>query len=264
MRRGFYKKGKTTDLDLKGKGWEGNPKSNIVYISDTQFPYHHQDALEFCAAVARVFQCGSIVSVGDLVDFYWFGDYTKSIEAQSFPQDELATIAAFDLWGEVFPKMDVIIGNHENRYNRRLAAAGIPERWLPLQEVLQDKLGMHKGWKLHGALRYEDNCCGTIVIHGDEKGANVTAGSTTNAMGRSVVRGHHHSASFVHTTHTMAGDLRYDMQLGCLIDDEAVAYNYNKKDLKRPVLNAGVCLGGYKFLIPMIVDENNRWTGEIL
>ena len=266
IQKSFYSEGDETVLDLKskGKGWRGHSKERVLFISDTQFPYGHQDMLPFMEAVGERFKCGTIISVGDMIDNYWFSRYEKSVRAQSFTDDEAATIVDFTEWGNVFPEVRVIAGNHEDRFLQKLASAGIPSDWFPLEKMMKENLGMSPGWSLHKCIMYPDPCCGTLVIHGHEDGATAAAGNTARQLGWSVVKGHNHSFSFVHVTHLIGQTIRYDMQLGCLINDKAEAFKYNRTQLKRPILNAGICIGGHKYIIPMIVDKNGRWTGELI
>jgi hypothetical protein len=55
----------------------------------------------------------------------------------------------------------------------------------------------------------------------------------------------------------------FAMQLGCLIDDTLPAFQYNKRDLMRPILNVGVILDGCPQIIPMFTNEAGRWIGKV-
>jgi hypothetical protein len=55
--------------------------------------------------------------------------------------------------------------------------------------------------------------------------------------------------------------LHFAVTSGCLIDDKAMAFAYNKLQVKRPIMGVTFVENSLPMLIPMLVDENNRWIG---
>ena len=53
------------------------------------------------------------------------------------------------------------------------------------------------------------------------------------------------------------------MNVGCLIDDEELAFAYNKVNPFRPQLGVGMVIDGRPFLIPMVVDSKGNWDGKV-
>lgn len=81
-------------------------------------------------------------------------------------------------------------------------------------------------------------------------------------MGCSCVQGHYHSKFEVSYTSNPRA-LNWGMTVGCLIDDKALAFEYNKLQLKRPIVGVGIIEAGYPRLLPMPLTKSGRWTKVI-
>src|SRR5690606_30377450 len=99
-----------------------------------------------------------------------------------------------------------------------------------------------------------------LFHHGDGKKALIH--NTIKDEMMSVVQGHHHS-QFGISFHQTKYKTMFGMACGCLIDDQSLAFAYNKKTSKRPVIGCGVIINGHPMLIRMKVDSNNRWIGDL-
>jgi hypothetical protein len=53
------------------------------------------------------------------------------------------------------------------------------------------------------------------------------------------------------------------MQIGCLINDKALGFAYNKINLKRPLIGMGIIIDGIPKLLPMILNKKGRWNKYI-
>jgi hypothetical protein len=51
------------------------------------------------------------------------------------------------------------------------------------------------------------------------------------------------------------------MQTGCLVDDNALAFNYNNVNIKRPIVGTGLIIDSHPVLEPMLLDFEGRWYG---
>ena len=45
-----------------------------------------------------------------------------------------------------------------------------------------------------------------------------------------------------------------------MIDDSALAFNYNKTTMKRPIIGCALIENGLPRLLPLIKNKNGRWT----
>ena len=248
-------------FDRIRKRFERKP-NNILVIGDTQFPYEHDDYLAFCLAVEKKFKCGRVIHAGDLADFYNWSRYTKSPDADSAEQELIKLRETVRQWKKAFPKMEITIGNHDRRIiNHTRNEAGLPSLIIDDMELLDRAMQHGKGWTWHEKI-LEATANGNVVfIHGDETGVGA-AGTAVRKMGYSVVHGHAHSSCFVWYRSTPF-ELQFHMNVGCGIDDDKIPFWYNKKQLGRPILSCGVVIDGVPYTVPMRLDKNKRWTGEV-
>ena len=235
---------------------------NVLVIGDSQIPFEHNQYADFCKAVHDKYKCKKVVHIGDILDCYNWSSYDKGPEAPSPTQEIRLVHACFKRWGKLFPNVEAIVGNHNNRVRTRLKNAGFPEWSLPFEEVLRKVYKIPKGWKLHDELTIDTKLGPVTFMHGDERGGSRVPGKTAQLYGSSVVRGHMHSKSYV-TYHSLKKALIYDMVVGCGIDKKSVAFNYSKKDILRPILSAGVIVDGIPHIVPMLVNSTGRWNGKI-
>lgn len=235
-------------------------KKNILIISDSQFPYEHDDALAFCKAVQKKYKCDRIVHVGDLADFYNFSQYDKSPDAETTLQELTRLRETVAAWSKVFPSMEIVLGNHDRRIINRITGAGVPEMIISGQEILDRAMGTPKGWSWHDRIHIKHTYGDTYIIHGDERGSAAIGGGL-NKLGVSVVKGHHHSKAYVKYLST-PNELKYEMSVGCLIDDSKLPFSYNDKDILRPILSVGVLVDGYPQLEVMRLNKEGKWIGK--
>ena len=235
---------------------------NTLIIGDSQIPFEHPQYADFCKAVHDKFKCKRVVHIGDILDCYNWSSYDKSPDAPSPTQEVRMVHKSFKRWGKLFPKVEAVVGNHDNRVRTRLKNAGFPEWSLPFEEVLRKVYQIPKGWRLHDELTVTTPMGPVTFMHGDERGGSRVAGKTAQLFGGSVVRGHMHTKSYVHY-HSLKRALIFDMVVGCGIDKKAVAFEYSKKDLLRPILSAGVICDGIPHIVPMIVNARGRWNGKL-
>jgi hypothetical protein len=77
-----------------------------------------------------------------------------------------------------------------------------------------------------------------------------------------VVQGHYHTECRIDYV-SNPRNLLWSMQVGCLIDREALAFAYDKLNLNRPIIATGLVLGGQPRLEPMILTDKHKWIGRL-
>lgn len=233
------------------------PKKCVLVISDMQIPYHHQDAIKFLQAVKKKYKPDHVIQIGDLVDAYCLSDYVKNPDAESAPTEIKKAQDTVGQLAKIFPKMDIIIGNHSRRLHRAFRRAGIPEAFM---RTWKEVLKAPKTWDWHDELVLDD----TLYIHGDESGAGgqVAAQRRTILTGRNTVGGHLHvNASIMYFANREV--LLWGMSVGSLIDHKAIAFEYSRKALRKPILSIGLVIDGIPMLVPMILNQDGRWVGKL-
>jgi hypothetical protein len=81
-------------------------------------------------------------------------------------------------------------------------------------------------------------------------------------LGMNVVTGHFHEKFEIRYWGNSMG-LFWAMVCGCLIDDDSMAYAYNKLNIKRPVIGTGIIIEGIPKLLPMAIGKDGRWNGVV-
>lgn len=228
----------------------------ILVISDMHFPYNHPDTVAFLKACKNKFKPDRVISVGDEIDGHSMSFHEHDPDLLS-PGDELKlAISRLQPIYSLFPKMDIVESNHGSLVYRRGKAFGMPRSvFRSYREVIEAP----KSWKWHNHLTIKmSNGMSLYICH--SKGADALRCS--QAMGMSYVSGHHHEKFEVRYWGNSVG-LYFAMIVGCLIDDDALAFSYNKTNLKRPVIGVGVILDGIPQLIPMVLNKSGRWVGRL-
>ena len=220
-------------------------KDVVLVISDTQAPFHHKKTIAFLKKLKKQYKPNKIIHIGDLVDAYCFSGYLCNPDAIS-KMDELDRSREFvKELGKLFPDMIIIRGNHDRRLQRTAKLAGMPSQVI---KTWKEILEAPKGWEwMDEYLRK-----GVLYQHGDEKGAGgqVAAGKRAELNGINTVAGHlHTNASIMYFANRSV--LLWGMSVGSLIDREALAFEYGKKNIRKPIISTGLVVDGVPLLVPM-------------
>jgi hypothetical protein len=155
---------------------------------------------------------------------------------------------------KMFPTMDIIESNHGSLVWRKAKTFGIPKHYI---KSYNDVLGVDGGWKWSFDL--------TITLPNGQKcyihhGKSSEVIKLSQQMGMCAIQGHYHESFKVDYWGNPNG-LFWAMQCGCLIDDDALAFNYNNVNIKRPIIGTGVVIDSIPILEPMILNSEGRWIG---
>jgi predicted phosphodiesterase len=229
----------------------------ILFISDTHAPYHHKDTIAFLSEIKREFKPDRIVCVGDELDYHALSYHDSDPDLDSAGIELIRGCATIKQLEELFPVMDLLHSNHGSMVYRRAKTSGMPRHVLkPYHEIL----GVDgEKWKWHTSLILKQNVGKDIfVCHGSKKNSEVYARS----LGCNVVQGHFHE-DFRIGYYNSPGGLIWGMNVGCLIDNEELAFEYNKINPNRPILGTGIVINGRPRLIPMFLDSKGNWDGNL-
>lgn len=233
------------------------PHSVDLFISDLQLPFQHPDAFDFLAALKEEYKPNRIFNVGDLIDSYGFSMHDRDPEAMSVPEEMSATVDAVQALAEIFPEQYIAEGNHDMRMYRKAAIAGIPRDCL---KGLNQLIGAPDGWEWRPKWQIEfPNGEQAVMMHNC---GNKDATLGVRSYGYSIIQGHYATESVVKYV-SNRDKLMWGMTVGCLIDDDAIAFNYNKLDMRRPILSVGLIENGKPRVIPMVVDRNGKWVKDV-
>lgn len=228
---------------------------NTLIISDTHFPYHHPDTFEFLEAAAWAYGCEIFKHTGDIVDNHSSSYHEIEYGTLSAKEEHDRAKEAVQRLSGLFPKMDVVLGNHDAMSRRKAKTAGIPEDHL---KDYNQMYSVNFNWmdKDFFKINKDEEC---LLVH--SMGANTLSNSARHSFNS--IQGHHHSKFGIE----YFGDtnmLRWSMTVGCLIDMHHPAFNYaSAATLNRPVIGCGAIIDDQPTLIPMRLKSNGRWNGKI-
>lgn len=240
-----------------GKHKMSNAKEVVLVISDTHAPFHHKDTLRFLEAVKKKYKPTRVVHIGDMTDSYHLSDYIKDPDGIS-AKEEIAGMHKFvNSLVKMFPKMHILIGNHDTRLYRQAQKVGIPLHYL---KDYHSWMNCPKQCTISDSIEID----GILYTHGDEQGAGGDNAAIKRAKAnfQSTVSGHLHTKADIRFFANRKC-LVFGMQTGCLIDHEKYAFAYSKKQLIKPIISCGVVDKGIPTVVPMFLDANGTWIGSL-
>ena len=228
---------------------------NCLIISDTHFPYQHQDTFDFLEAAAWAYDCEIFKHTGDMVDNHTGSFHEIEYGTLSAKEEHDKAKESVQELYSMFPDMNVIIGNHGSMSYRKAKAAGIPEDHL---KSYNDMYEVDWNWMDKDYFNVESDE-GCLLVH--SMGANTLSNARNHS--HHSIQGHHHSRYGIE----YFGDtnqLRWSMTVGCLIDMHHPAFNYAAKaTLNRPIIGCSAIIDNEPKLIPMRLKSNGRWRGRL-
>jgi len=224
------------------KGQEDN--SSVLIISDMHIPYQHRDTLDFLSDLKAKYKPTRIICMGDELDHHALSFHDSDpdlLGAGSELERSLPTVAQLK---KLFPKMDLLESNHGSLLYRKAKHHGIPRQYL---KSYNEVLGVDDDWKWHFDL--------TIMLPNGQPcyfhhGKSSDVLRLSQAMGMNAVQGHFHEKMSVQYWANPLG-LYFGLQVGCLIDDESLAFSYNNVNLKRPLIGTAVIVDSVPILEAM-------------
>lgn len=239
---------------------------NCLVISDLHAPYHHRDTLDFLIALNKKHKFDKVICIGDELDYHAmsFHDHDPDLDG---PAGEFQRGRQFmhELC-HIFPKMTIIESNHGSIPYRKAVRHGIPSSHLlgygdvvfgtkdKRGNITRTAFGRGWVWKPEETLTLK-NGQRVKFVHGWLRSTL----SNVKNTGMCFVQGHHHSTYEVVYHHT-SDFLNWGITAGCLIDDDAYAFRYNKNNASRPVIGCAGIIEDRPVLFPMILDKKRRWT----
>lgn len=229
--------------------------SRILFISDMHIPYHHVDTIAFLKHLKAKYNPTRVICLGDELDKHALSYHDSDPDLPSAGDELKKTLPVIKELFEIFPTMDIIESNHGSLVWRKAKTFGIPKHYI---KSYNDVLGVDGGWKWSFDLTVNlPNGQKCYVHHG--KTSNVI--QLSQQMGMCAVQGHFHESFKIDYWGNPTG-LYWGMQCGCLIDDDALAFNYNNVNIKRPIIGTGLVIDSMPVLEPMILNQNGDWIGR--
>ena len=245
-------KGYMTPKGSQKKIEQEKDNSRVLLISDLHFPYEHRDTLKFLEYLKEKYDPTRIISLGDELDQHCLSYHDSDPDLFSASGELNEAKKRVKNLKQLFPEMDILESNHGSLIWRKAKTHGIPKEYI---KSYQDVIGVDDLWKWHFEL--------TIDLPNGQK-CYFTHGKTTDVvklsqqMGMNAVQGHYHEKFGIQYWGNPTG-LYWGLQVGCLVDDDSLAFSYNNTNIKRPIIGTGLIIDSQPVLEPMILDSNGRW-----
>lgn len=233
---------------------KGEDNSRVLLISDMHIPYHHPDTLPFLKHLKSKYNPTRIICLGDELDKHSLSFHDSDPDLPSAGDELRAALPVVKELYKMFPKMDLLESNHGSLVYRKANHHGIPRHYI---KSYNEVLGVDDGWQWwHDMTITLPNGNKCYLHHG--KATNIT--KTSQTMGMCSVAGHYHE-TFKVEYWANPNSLYWGLQVGCLIDNSAYAFNYNNCNLKRPIIGTGLIIDSMPVLEPMVLGKDGRWVG---
>lgn len=232
---------------------EDQDNSRVLLISDMHIPYHHPDTIAFLKHLKAKYNPTRVICLGDELDKHALSYHDSDPDLPSAGDELRRSLPVIKELFELFPVMDIIESNHGSLVWRKAKTFGIPKHYI---KSYNDVLGVDEGWKwsfdLTITLPNGQKC---YIHHG--KASDVK--QLSQQMGMCALQGHYHETFKIDYWGNPTG-LYWGMQCGCLIDDDALAFNYNNVNIKRPIIGTGLIIDSMPILEPMLLDKDGKWV----
>lgn len=233
-----------------------NVNQRILIISDLHVPYQHPDAFRFLAALKKKYNPTRVISVGDELDKHALSFHDSDPDLFSAGDELQKSIDEMKTLYRLFPKMDLVDSNHGSMVYRKGKHHGIPRKYLrDYGEVLEAPAG----WQWHIDMLIPIPGGNQLYIH---HGLSKNVAKVVAQRGVCVIQGHFHE-SFEIAYLGNPNHLLWGMTVGCLIDNNSMAFAYNRTNLGRPIIGTGIVIDGQPRLLPMVLNKQGRWQGVV-
>jgi predicted phosphodiesterase len=230
-------------------------KETVLVISDTQCPFEHKDTVKFLTWAKNKYKPTKVVHIGDELDFHCLSRYFKDPDGYGAGQELTLGINHLSPLYKLFPKVMVCTSNHVDRPYDRAFEAGIPKSFL---KDIKTVLEAPEGWEWSDKWVIDN----IAYIHGHVlPGGKHGIQRAATEYPRSVVFGHVHAHAGIYYR-ADTENLRFAMNVGCLVNNEAYAFVYGKKYVNKPIIGCGVVRKGLPTFVPMILNKQGRWINR--
>jgi predicted phosphodiesterase len=221
--------------------------NKILVIPDAHAPWVNWGALEQAYKWRLKHKPDLVICLGDLTDQKIWSRWPKDTDDAS-PSDEfLQAEKCLKKIHKMFPKMLILRGNHDVRILAKAIEAGIPAQMF--NDV--DAVFNYKGWEWIPPTKklVIQTVRGPILfVHGDEQGG--TPAQKSRILGQSVIQGHTHKSSIIHTK-TLTGHF-FGAEMGCIMDVDSKAAKYAAANPVGASVGFGVVKWGVPYFITYI------------
>lgn len=244
-----------------GKGGRFKPSKvydTIVVMPDLHAPYHHRHALAFMTAVRDKYKPDLVINLGDELDKHAMSFHDSDPDLMSAGDELAASLPVMAELNKIFPRMLLCDSNHGSMAFRKAKAHGFAAAYIKsYREVMfPEGGGRHWHWAENWRVR---TALGDVVFKHQPSGPALSDAAHNSC---NLMVGHHHG-KFTIEYGASSARLYWAAYSGCLIDKDSLAFAYGKHTMYKPIIGCTVILKGVPVLIPMLMDKDGNWVGEL-
>lgn len=214
--------------------------SRVLTIGDTHCPGMRVDYVEFLQHIADSWQVDRVVHIGDLVDWHSISYHEKNPKLPSPAQEREQALEQVDWLKTAFPKVDWLIGNHDELPARKCVTAMIPPTML---KDYREQWELPETWAIHPRFAKLE-IDGVLYCHGDSgAGGRYAYLNQAEQNFQSTVVGHFHASAgvgFLANTHHRI----FGMAVGTGVDSKLEQFHYGRRYPRKPINSCGVVIDG--------------------
>ena len=227
----------------------------IMVFGDIHIPYHREGSIEFLEAVKKKYNPTKVICTGDELDNHAMSFYDSDPDNPGAGDELDNSLHYLKQIYKLFEKVDLVDSNHGSMVFRKAKVGGIPLKFI---RSMKDIIEAPEGWNWHKDYTYTMiNGQDLFVTHGLKKNTIKLA----EQYGCCVAQGHYHEDSGIQYS-SSPRQLIWGASVGCLVDDKALAFEYNKANMKRPILSCLIIINGIPQIVPMVIKDG-KWNGIV-
>lgn len=210
----------------------------VLVIGDIHEPVAHPGYLAFCQDLREEWGCTKVIAIGDMVDWHAVSFHAARPDCPG-PSDEYElALEKIAKWHKAFPRLNVCIGNHDERVIRLAESVSIPAKFLRNYK----EIWKTPRWTWDWEYIFDD----VFYFHGTGCGGIHASFNAMKKRLMSTVMGHCHSVSGVKWVANPQRRI-FAMDTGCGIDVSAMQFAYGKHYIQKPILSAGIVRDGIPY-----------------
>lgn len=231
-------------------------KETVLIISDLQAPFEHKDTVKFLTWMKKKYKPTKVVCIGDEIDFHAISKYAKDPDGYGAGNELKTAVEHLQPIYKLFPNVMCCTSNHTDRPYIRAFEAGLPRS---IVKDIRDILQAPEGWEWRDKWVIDN----VSYIHGHgHNGGQSAIQQLATKYPTSVVFGHVHAHAGLYYRATDC-DLKFAMNVGCMINTKAYAFVYGKHMITKPILGCGIVHKGLPTFVPMLLNKNGRWIDRL-
>jgi hypothetical protein len=250
---------KPEDYDAIWGTKEYSLNESVLIIPDMHSPYQHPDTIPFLVAVRNKYKPDRVVNLGDETDKHGLSFHDSDPNLDSAGMELEKAKLFLSALAKEFPVMEIMHSNHGSLLFSKAKAHGIPVQYLKTYREVLFPNGGGDGWSWHDGLKIKLPNGDTVLFRHEPQG-DVT--QAAGHEGLNLCCGYLHGKFCINYA-ASSERLYWGMQVGCLIDNKSLAFAYGKLFKSKPIIGCAVIIDSIPSLVPMRLDEEGRWIGEL-